>query len=98
MLGSMDTILDLRRAPTDPYERMVWLTGVEAAVARELEAERQRLAYEIRLSGGMETLLSLGLYPRTRILRWTRAENRRRGGNLRWGDGLDAKSSAYTGA
>lgn len=94
----MDTILDLHRAPTDPYERMIWLSGVEAAVEHELEAERQRLAYEIRLNGGFDNLLALDLYPRTVLLRWTRRENRRRGNMVRWSDGLDAKSSAYTGA
>lgn len=94
----MDTILDLRRAPTDPYERMVWLSGVEEAVAAELDAERQRLAYEIRLTDGLDSLFALRLYPKTVILRWTRRENERRGRMTRWGDGLDSKSSAYAGA
>lgn len=96
----MDTILDLQAAPTDPIERLVWLTGVEAKVATELEAERMRLAYEVRLERGFGALLDLGLYSKTRLLRWCRAENRRRGTSMRWGDGVDAKSHPHvtTGA
>lgn len=91
----MESILDLHDAPEDPLERLVWLTGVEKRVAAELEAERQRVTFEIRLAGGLENLIGLGLYSRTRILKWARAENRRRGMSVRWNDNADPKSSGF---
>jgi hypothetical protein len=41
--------------------------------------------------------VSAGPYARKRVLAMTRRENRRRGRSVRWGDGADPTSTAYTG-
>jgi hypothetical protein len=85
-------ILDLSNAPDDNLERMIWLSGVEKKVSSELQAERERLVFEIRLQEQLPALLEMALYPPTTLLRWCRAENERRGRPIRWGDRLDRKS------
>lgn len=90
-------LLDLSTAPEDPLERLIWMSGVREKVEAELEAACAHAAFEVRLRDGLEALLATGLFSRTRILRWCRAENRRRGNTVRWGDGLDPKSSAFRG-
>lgn len=91
------SILDLSEAPEDPLDRLIWLSGVERAVAHELEDERMRLTFEVRLQSRFEALIGLGLYSKNRLLAWCRAENNRRGRPVRWSDGLDRRSSSYSG-
>lgn len=80
-------ILNLSPAPEDPIERLLWLSGVNAAVRRELDAEFQRTYFEARFSQRLEPALHLGLHPVKKVLAWTRAENESRGRAIRWGDG-----------
>jgi hypothetical protein len=85
----MTNYLDLSSAPTDPIERLVWLSGLDQAVKREINLEWQRTYFEARLSGVFEQALNLGLHPKKRALAWTRHENEARGRAIsRWGDGL----------
>lgn len=82
-------ILNLKDAPENPVERIVYLSGVMAAVKRELNLELQRAYFEARLQGMFEEALALKLHPRKRALAWTRHENEARGRAVsRWGDGF----------
>lgn len=89
-------ILNLKDAPDDPVERIAWLAGVRKAVEAELDAEYQAAYYRARLQGQFLAALAVGGHGRERALGWTRRENRARGRMLRWGDGLDRRSSGYS--
>lgn len=91
------TILNLKQAPKDPVQRIVWLSGVQAQVREELDRALAAAYFDVRLHGQLGEVLDLGYHSRKRVLAWTRAENERRGRIVRWGDGLDSTSSAYTG-
>jgi hypothetical protein len=91
-------ILNLQDAPESPIERLMWLSGVMEEVKEELDAEFRRAYYEARLQKQLEPALALGLHSRKRILAYTRAENEKRGRTVRWQDGVDPTSTAYTGA
>lgn len=80
--------LDFSDAPKDPIERLVWLSGVQAAVDRDLNAEYQRTYYDARQTGRFDTALRLRFHSRKKALAFTRAENERRGRGWKWGDGL----------
>lgn len=84
-------------APTDPLERLIWLSGVQAVVDRELRAEYEAAYFTLRLERRLEAAMALRLHSKKRILAMTRAENQRRGRQVRWGDGVDATSTAFTG-
>lgn len=88
------TYLDLRSAPTDPTERLLWLTGIEGAVAAELDYEFTNLYGRLRLQGALETAFALRLHSRKRILAYTRKFNASR--SIRWSDGLDSTSTNFT--
>jgi hypothetical protein len=90
------SLLNLSKAPKDPALRIVWLAGVNAKVREELDAALADAYFEVRLHGQLEEVLALGLHSRKRVLAWTRQENERRGRVVRWGDGLDPTSSAYS--
>lgn len=91
------SILNLDEAPHDPIERLLWLGGVREAAERELDEAYQRAYYEARLSGRFAAALSLGLHSRKAALRFTRRENNANRRIVRWGDGQDPTSSAYSG-
>jgi len=88
-------LLNLEAAPTDPIERIIWLSGVRAAVDRELDEAFGSAYFEARLQRRFETAVKAGPFAMKRALAFTRRENQRRGRTVRWGDGLDATSSAY---
>lgn len=80
-------ILNLRGAPTDPIERLVWLGGVNDAVKKELDDQFQEAYFWARFSGRLDAALALGLHSRKRVMAYTRAENESRARMIRWGDG-----------
>jgi hypothetical protein len=90
-------ILNLADAPSDPIERLLWLSGVREAVSDELDHEFSVSYYEARLQGRLATAIAAGPYARKRVLAFTRAENQRRGRTVRWGDRADPTSTAYRG-
>lgn len=90
-------ILNLGEAPHDPLERLLYLSGVREAALRELDEAYQRAYYEARLSGRFDAALSLGLHSKKRALRWTRRENNANMRLIRWNDGVDSTSTAFTG-
>jgi hypothetical protein len=79
-------ILDLRAAPTDAIERLLWLGGVLDAVHDEMEPEWQDAYFEARLQGRLDQAEALGLHSHKRVMAYTRAGNERRGRLIRWGD------------
>lgn len=81
------SILNLDQAPEDSIERLMWLSGVEAAVKTALDKEFQSAYFYARFSQRLDAALSLHLHPEKRVLAWTRAENEARGRAIRWGDG-----------
>jgi hypothetical protein len=89
-------ILNLN-APSDPIERIIYLDGVKKAVERELDLHYEQAYYEARRTGRLEAALSVGRASRKRALAWTRHANEKRGRTIRWGDGADATSTAYSG-
>lgn len=80
-------ILNLRGAPTDPIERLIWLGGVMEQVRTELDDAFGEAYFWARFTGRMNSALALGLHSRKRVLAYTRAMNNQRGRQIRWGDG-----------
>lgn len=90
-------ILNLDAAPTDPIERIMWLTGVKEKALAELDEAFRVAYYKARLERRFDAAIAAGPYAKKRALAMTRAENNRRGRAIRWNDGLDATSTAYDG-
>jgi hypothetical protein len=89
------SILSLDDAPTDPIARLVWLGGVKEQVAKELDDAFAAAYFDARLKRQMEQAVRQGPFAMKRALAYSRRENERRGRPIRWGDRLDATSSAY---
>lgn len=89
------SILRLDDAPTDPIQRLWWLSGVREQVAKELDEEFARTYFNARLQGNLEAAIKAGPFARKRVLAFTRAENQRQGRVVRWGDQADPTSTAY---
>lgn len=82
------TYLDLSSAPSDPVERLAWLSGIDQALRKEVNAAWQEAYFEARIKGMFEQALALKLHPKKRALAWTRHENEARGRAIsNWGDG-----------
>lgn len=79
-------IVDFSEAPSDPIERIVWLSGVQEIVDRELHAAYQKSYFEARQTGRLDSALGLRIHSHKRIMAFTRAENERTGRQWRWGD------------
>jgi hypothetical protein len=80
--------IDFSGAPSDPVERLVWLSGAREVLDAELSNAWQVAYFEARMSGRIDQALALKLHARKRVLAFTRAENERRGRVIRaWGDG-----------
>lgn len=90
-------LLNLDAAPRDPIERLLWLTGVKERAAEELDDALGRAYFEARLERRLDSAIAAGPYAKKRVLALTRRENARRGRPVRWGDGVDPTSSAYSG-
>jgi hypothetical protein len=90
-------ILNLDNMPRDSIKRLMWLSGVKEKATDELDQALAEAYYQARLERRLDTALALGLHSRKRVLAWTRRENERRGRTVRWADGADPSSSAYTG-
>lgn len=84
----MSAILNLDAAPTEPLERLLWLSGVRSQVEAEMTAEWQRVYFQLRLEGRLTEAEALHLHSHKRIMAFTRAENESRGRMIRWGDRL----------
>ena len=91
------SILNLGEAPADPIERVMWLSGVKEQVSLELDEAFSEAYFEARLQRRLDTAIAAGPYARKRVLRYTRQENQKRGRVVRWGDGQDPTSTAYSG-
>lgn len=81
-----DPILNLKSAPDDPVERLVWLGGVQEQVDRELDAAFTEAYFWSRFTGRLETAIDLGIHSRKRIMAYTRHGNEAAGRMIRWGD------------
>lgn len=79
-------LIDFSAAPTDPIERLVWLSGVKQEVQKELDQEYRLAYFWCRFTGRFEEALRLRLHGRKRALAFTRAENENRGRMIRWAD------------
>jgi hypothetical protein len=90
-------LLNLSNAPTDPVERIIWLDGVNEQVRAELEEEYAAAYFAARLQRRLDTAIKVGRASRKRALAWTRRQNERTGRSVRWNDGADPTSTAYTG-
>lgn len=80
-------ILDLSDAPSDPIERLVWLSGVKDAVSREMDDQWADAYFWARFTGRLDSAIGLGYHGRKRIMAYTRAANEGKGRTVRWGDG-----------
>lgn len=80
--------LDLSDLPADPLEQLAHLLDLEVEIEALLESAYARAYFEARVAGQLDIAFRLGRHSRTSILKMTRAENLRRGGILRWGDGM----------
>lgn len=93
----MAMLLNTKQMPADPIEKIVWLDGVNEQVRRELD-DLYRVAYfEARLQRRFGDAVKIGRTSRKRALAFTRQHNERLGRTVRWQDGLDPTSTAYTG-
>jgi hypothetical protein len=91
-------LLILTDAPEDSIERIMWLSGALDAAKREIETAFAEAYFTARLEGRFDSAVSAGPYARSSALRLTRQWNNRTGRMVRWGDGLDASSTAYRGS
>ena len=80
-------ILDLRGAPDDPLERLIWLGGVDEAVKAEMDEQWAQAYFWCRFTGRLNEALALGLHSRKRVMAYTRRANEHAGRMVRWGDG-----------
>lgn len=80
-------ILDTTDLPDDPIEQLLWLSGVQEQVNRELDLLWQSAYFEARFSGRLDAALALNLHSRKKVMAFTRAGNESRGRMIRWGDG-----------
>lgn len=80
-------VVDFSTAPTDPVERLMWLSGAREAFDAQLAAEFQKAYFDARRTGRLDAALSLHLHSRKRILAFSRHENEARGRMLKWNDG-----------
>jgi hypothetical protein len=80
-------ILNLEAAPSDPIERLVWLSGVKDQVAKEMDAQWSDAYFWARFTGRLDAAVRLRLHGRKRIMAYTRAANESKGRTVRWGDG-----------
>lgn len=92
----MGDLLDLTGLPDDPMERLAALLDAEEEVTAQLEAAYARAYFDARFSGQIEHAIGLLRHSRRDILAMTRRLNREGGGAIRWGDGIDPKSSTYS--
>jgi hypothetical protein len=83
----MGMLLDLSSAPSDPIERLMWLSGVKEQVAKEMDAQWSEAYFRARFTGRLDAAVRLGLHGRKRIMAYTRAANEAKGRTVRWGDG-----------
>lgn len=90
-------LLNLNDAPEDPIERIMWLTGVKEQATAELDAAFGAAYFAARLEHRLDTAIKAGPFARKRVLAYTRKENQKRGRTIRWGDGADPTSTAYSG-
>jgi hypothetical protein len=89
-------ILNTADLPADPIEQIIWLDGVKEAVEVELDALYEEAYYEARKTGRFAAALQVGRASKKRALAWTRRANEKRGRSIRWGDGADPTSTAYS--
>jgi hypothetical protein len=82
-----EPILNLKGAPDDPIERLIWLGGVKEQVEAEMNYQWQEAYFWARFTGRLDAALNLGLHSRKRVMAYTRAENEHRARMIRWGDG-----------
>ena len=80
-------ILNLKGAPDDPIERLIWLGGVREAVEEEMDLQWREAYFWARFTGRLDAALALGLHSRKRVMGYTRAENEHRARMVRWNDG-----------
>ena len=90
-------ILNLSAAPRDVIERIIWLDGVQEAVDLELADAYEEAYFEARLQRRLDVAVEVGRASRKRALAWTRRRNERTGRTVRWNDGADPTSTAYSG-
>ncbi|HVQ18899.1 MAG TPA: hypothetical protein VMT27_07675 [Actinomycetes bacterium] len=83
-----ESILNLKDAPDDPIERLIWLGGVKEQVEAEMDRHWTEAYFWSRFTGRLDTALGLGLHGRKRVMAYTRAGNESRGRTVKWGDGL----------
>jgi hypothetical protein len=81
--------IDFSNAPENPIERLVWLSGINAAVQKEINGAWQLAYFDARQQGMFPEALALGLHSLKRALAWTRHENEARSRVItRWRDGF----------
>lgn len=80
-------LLDLREAPDDPIERLIWLGGAMEQARLELDDAFAEAYFWCRFTGRLNAALALGLHSRKRVMAYTRSMNNARGRQIRWNDG-----------
>jgi hypothetical protein len=78
--------IDFTAAPTDPIERLMWLSGAREAFDQQLAAEFQKAYFDARRTARFDVALGLHLHSKKRALAMTRHENEARGRMLKWRD------------
>lgn len=89
-------LLDLRNAPTDAIERIIYLDSVLGVVHDELEDAYAAAYFEARIQRRFPDALRVGKMSKKRALALTRKRNEQTGRSVRWGDGADPSSTAYS--
>jgi hypothetical protein len=89
------SLLNLKDAPTDPIERIMWLDGAIDQAKTEVDDALAAAYFEARLQRRFTEALANGKTSKKRALALTRRRNNQTGRQIRWGDGLDTSSTAY---
>ena len=80
--------IDFSSAPDNPIERLVWLSGLDQALRKEINAAWQEAYFDARVQGMLPEALDLRFHATKRVMAWTRHENEARGRVItRWRDG-----------
>jgi hypothetical protein len=89
------SLIDFSSAPEDPIERLMWLSGIDQALRKEVDQAWAEAYFDARVKGLFAEALSLHLHSKKKALAWTRHVNNERDRVVwRWRDGYGSSPSA----
>lgn len=90
-------LLNLVDLPSDPIERLNWLAAARESIVNEFDTAFAEAYFSARLQHRFDSALALHIHGKKKALALSRAHNNSKKRMVRWNDGLDRTSSAYSG-